>query len=50
MKDRAFSRKRKFGFRSATQLPLFMVWEEDLYNGEVVYARVIFNSRDWIGI
>jgi hypothetical protein len=39
------------GFRSKNQLPLFMMWREyydDSYN--VIYARVLFNSMDWIGI
>ena len=42
----------KFGFRSTSnprdgQLPLFMTWEE-FYDekGEVVYAKVLFNSMD----
>jgi hypothetical protein len=42
--------KKRWGFKSRTQLPLFMMWEEDWCNGEVVYGRVTFNSRDWIGI
>lgn len=41
--------KRRWGFKSKNQLPLFMIWEEDWENDEVVYARVIFNSMDWIG-
>lgn len=43
--------KRKWGFKSKKQLLLFMVWEEEWYGGGVViYARVLFNSLDWIGI
>ena len=42
--------KRKWGFLSKRQLPLFMIWEEDWFDGDVVYARIIFNSMDWIGI
>jgi hypothetical protein len=41
--------KRRYGFKSRNQLPLFMIWDEDWYGGEVVYARVVFNSMDWIG-
>jgi hypothetical protein len=31
-----------FGFKSKTQLPLFMVWREYWNRGEVVYAKVLF--------
>lgn len=39
----------RFGFRGKNQLPLFMIWREYWENGEVVYAIVVFNSRNWIG-
>lgn len=39
----------RWGFKSKNQLPLFMVWREHWIDGDVVYADVIFNSRDWIG-
>jgi hypothetical protein len=42
--------KRRWGFKSKKQLPLFMVWDEEWQDGDVVFAWVIFNSRDWIGI
>ena len=42
--------KRRWGFKSKTQLPLFMVWEEEWFDGEVIFGTVLFNSRDWIGI
>lgn len=49
---------RRFGFggpwmygkKGNGQLPLFMIWDEEQINGKVEFARVIFNSRDWIGI
>ena len=41
---------RRWGFKSKKQLPLFMIWEEDWQAGQVVGARVIFNSIRWIGI
>ena len=44
------TRKRRFGFKGKNQLYLFMVWDEFWLGGEVVHGRVIFNSRDWIGI
>jgi len=47
---RRFKTKRRFGFKSKTQLPLFMVWDEFWENGEIVHATVRFNSRDWIGL
>lgn len=34
--------KLRFGFRSKRQLPIFMVWREYWFNGEVVFASVIF--------
>lgn len=39
----------RWGFKSKDQLPLFMIWEEEIENGEVVFARVIFNSANYIG-
>lgn len=41
---------RHWGFKGPKQLPLFMIWEEYWDNGEVSYARVLFNSKYWIGI
>jgi hypothetical protein len=41
--------KVRWGFKSLTQLPLFMVWREYRRGGEVEHATVIFNSADWIG-
>jgi hypothetical protein len=42
---------RRYGFKGKTQLPLFMIWEEELDDdGEIIYARVIFDSMNWIGI
>lgn len=38
----------RWGFRSKNQLPLFMVWREELVE-DVGFASVLFNSRDWIG-
>lgn len=44
----------RWGFMSKKQLPLFMVWEEEweIVNGElqVVFAKVKFNSKDFIGV
>lgn len=40
----------RWGFKSKNQMPLFMVWREYWCDGEVVNARVIFNSIRWIGI
>ena len=43
----------RIGFKSSTQLPLFMVWREffDSYDDVNPYhAVVLFNSMDWIGI
>lgn len=41
--------KIRFGFKGKNQLPLFMIVEEEIENSEVVFARVLFNSFDWIG-
>ena len=43
-------RRVRWGFKSKAQLPLFMVWEEYLDCTGVYYARVLFNTRDWIFI
>jgi hypothetical protein len=40
----------RFGFKSRNQLQLFMVWREEWFCGEVIYARVLFNSMRWISI
>lgn len=40
----------RFAFKSKTQLPLFMIWREFWVDGEVVYAYVLFNSMNWIGL
>ena len=40
----------RWGFMSKNQLPLFMVWEEEWSNNEVVFAWVRFNSKTVIGI
>jgi len=42
--------KTRFGFKGKRQHPLFMIWREYIENGQVVYARVLFNSMGWIGI
>ena len=42
--------KCRWGFKSKKQLPLFMIWKEEWHNGEVSFAWVIFNSKDWIGL
>lgn len=34
--------KIRFGFKSKTQSPLFMVWREYIENGEVTFAKVLF--------
>lgn len=43
----------RIGFKGRYQLPLFMVWveyyEQDSDN-EPSFARVVFNSMNWIGI
>jgi hypothetical protein len=48
--------RRRWGFggpwmrgRKIGQLALFMIWEEEWVDGEVSFAWVIFNSRDWVG-
>ncbi len=41
--------KVRWGFKSKTQLPLFMVWREYRVAGEVQYATVMFNSTNWVG-
>jgi hypothetical protein len=40
---------RRFGFKGKHQLPLFMIWDEYWEDGKVVFARVVFNSMNWIG-
>lgn len=42
--------KLRFGFKGKNQLPLFMVWKEWWEDGDVVYAKVLFNSMRWIGV
>lgn len=42
--------KIRWGFRSRNQSPLFMVWREYLQDDEVMFAIVLFNSRNWICI
>ncbi len=37
--------KVRFGFKSKSQLPLFMIWREWWEDGEVVFAEVIFLLR-----
>jgi len=32
----------RFGFRSKHQSPLFMLWREYWWQGQVVYAKVLF--------
>lgn len=41
---------RRWGFKSRNQLPLFMIWDEEWFQGEVIMAYVVFNSLDWIGL
>lgn len=38
---------KRWGFKSKTQLPLFMMWTEYWVNGEVEYAQVTFNTYRW---
>jgi len=38
----------KFGVKSKNQLPLFMIWKEEVLHGEVVMGWVLFNSMDYI--
>lgn len=40
----------RFGVKGKKQLPLFMVWIEYLEGERVKFARVLFNSLDWIGV
>ncbi len=37
----------RWGFKSKTQLPLFMIWREDVLEDQVIYATVLFNSNDY---
>ena len=39
--------KIRWGIKGKKQLPLFMVWEEFLYRGNVIHANVLFNTMDW---
>ena len=41
--------KIRFGFKGRNQFPLFMIFREYWCRESVVYAKVIFNSMDWIG-
>jgi hypothetical protein len=48
---------RRFGFggpwmkgKKTGQMSLFMVWDEEWYEGEVVHAWVIFDSRRFVGL
>ena len=41
--------RRRWGFKSKKQLPLFMIWEEYWGGGEVRHANIVFNSKDYIG-
>ena len=34
--------KIRWAFKSDNQRPFFLLWEEEWYGGEVVYARVIY--------
>ena len=38
-------RKIRWAFESENQLPFFMLWEEEWYGGEVVYARVLYQQE-----
>jgi hypothetical protein len=40
----------RFGFKGRDKLPIFMIWKEYYEGGEFVYASVIFNSMNWIGV
>ena len=42
--------KIRWGFKSRNQLYLFQIWREYWQDGEVVNAKILFSSRDWIGI
>lgn len=35
----------RIGFKSKTQAPLFMIWKEFIENGEVVFAKVLFQIK-----
>lgn len=39
----------RVGFKGKMQLPWLMIWREYIEGGEVVFASVMFNSRNWIG-
>lgn len=39
--------RRRWGFKSKKQLPLFMVWDEHWYFGEVEYANIVFSTSHW---
>lgn len=40
--------KIRFGFKSKTQLPFFMVWREWYdENGEVSMGKVLFTTSEW---
>jgi hypothetical protein len=44
-------RNLRWGFKSHNQLSLFLLWEERVDEfGEVEFASVIFDSRNWIGV
>lgn len=47
-RDLPVTMKVRWGFKSKTQLPLFMVWREIWQGGEVIHGEVMFNTRDWI--
>jgi hypothetical protein len=47
---------RRFGFggpwqrgKKTGQMSLFMIWDEEWFEGDVDFARVVFNSKNWIG-
>lgn len=40
--------KRRCGFKSRNQLPLFMVWEEYWHADEIEFASVVFSTANWI--
>lgn len=42
----AITSKYLYGFKSKTQLYLFMVWREDYQEGELLGASVVFSTRD----
>ena len=48
---------RRFGFggpwmkgKKLGQLSLFMICDEEWIDGDVIFANVVFNSKDWIGL